>query len=258
MKIITWNIRRLNGRSKQKMLRDMILVEKPEILLLQETKCTLEDIDRLLPYCWKQGATVSIDATGIAGGLAILWNTNAVLLENFLTTKWSITTDYRLIGSNKLGHLTNVYGPASPRDKQDFLRSLSYVFSLTQYNSWTVGGDFNIIHSLEEKKGGSRRLDQDSNDFNSLIDDLHLIDMETNNGIHTWTNRRTGIHQIACRLDRFQISESLMMDGTAMESTILNFLGSDHSPLQLWVDIPATPSKKPFRFEQFWLDHPDF
>jgi exonuclease III len=258
MKIISWNIRGLNGRSKQKMLRDLILAEKPDIVLLQETKCTSEDIDRLLPYCWKQGVAASTDATGTAGGLAILWNTNAVLLENFLTTKWSITADYRLIGSNKPGHLTNVYGPASPRDKQAFLRSLSYLSSLTQYNRWTVGGDFNIIRSLEEKKGGSRRLDRDSSDFNSLIDDLHLIDLEANNGIHTWTNRRTGIHQIACKLDRFLISDSLMMEGTTMEATILNFSGSDHWPIQLWLDVPATPGKKPFRFEQFWLDHPDF
>jgi hypothetical protein len=51
MKIISWNIRGLNGRSKQKMLRDLILAEKPDIVLLQETKCTSEDIDRLLPYC---------------------------------------------------------------------------------------------------------------------------------------------------------------------------------------------------------------
>jgi hypothetical protein len=159
MKIISWNIRGLNGRSKQKMLRDLILAEKPNILLLQEIKCTSENIDKLLPYCWKQGVVASTDATGTAGGLAILWNTNAVLLENFLTTKWSITTDYRLIGSNKPGHLTNVYGPASPRDKKAFLRSLSYISSLTQYNRWIVGGDFNIIRILEEKKGGSRRLD---------------------------------------------------------------------------------------------------
>jgi endonuclease/exonuclease/phosphatase family metal-dependent hydrolase len=51
MKIISWNIRGLNGRSKKKMLRDLILAEKPDIVLLQETKCTSEDIDRLLPYC---------------------------------------------------------------------------------------------------------------------------------------------------------------------------------------------------------------
>ena len=49
-----------------------------------------------------------------------------------------------------------------------------------------------------------------------------------------------------------------MLEGTSMESTILNFSGSDHWPLQLWMDISATPGKKPFRFEKFWLDHPDF
>jgi hypothetical protein len=128
---------------------------------------------------------VSIDATGTARGLTILWNTNAVLLENFSATKWSITADYRLIGSNKPGHLINVYGLASPRDKQAFLRILSHVSSHAQYKNWIVEGDFNIIRSLEEKRGGLRHLDRDSSDFNSLIDNIHLIDLDTNNGLHT-------------------------------------------------------------------------
>jgi len=249
MKIISWNIRGLNECSKQKMLRELILAEKPDVVLLQETKSTSEDIDRLLPYCWRQGRASSIDAIGMAGGLAILWNTNVVLMEDLHATRWAITAAYRLIGSNKPGYITNVYGPAMPRDKQDFLRSLSYLASLTQHNKCIVGGDFNIIRSLKEKRGGSRRLDQDSYDFNSLIDDLKLIDLETSNDTHTWSNRRMTMHQIACKLDRFLISEPLMMDGTAMESTILNLPGSDHWPMQLWLEVPTTPGKKPFRFE---------
>jgi hypothetical protein len=79
-----------------------------------------------------------------------------VLMENFCATKWSITAEYRLIGSNRPGHLTCVYGPANPRDKQAFLRSLCYISSLTQRNRWIIGGDFNIIRTLMEKKGGSR------------------------------------------------------------------------------------------------------
>jgi exonuclease III len=152
MKIISWNIRGLNGCSKHKLLRDLILVEKPDIVLLQEKKCTSEDVDRLLPYCWKQGEAVSTTATGTAGGLAILWNTNSVLLEKFIATRWSITVDYRLIGSNKPGHLANVYGPTSLREKQDFLRNMNYLSNLMQHNRWIIGGDFNIICSLEEKK----------------------------------------------------------------------------------------------------------
>jgi exonuclease III len=258
MKLISWNIRGLNGRSKQKMLRDLIIAENPDVLMIQETKCTSEDIERMLPYCWRQGKAVSIDATGTAGGVAILWNTNMVTLENFYTTRWSITAEYRLIGSDRPGHLTNVYGPATPGDKQAFLSSLRHLSSLTTHDRWTLGGDFNIIRSLEEKKGGSRRLDLDTIDFNTLIDDLNLIDLETSNGTHTWTNRRTGSHQVACKLDRFLLSEPLLLDGTAMESTILNYPGSDHWPIQLWADVSATPGNRPFRFEQFWLDHPDF
>jgi exonuclease III len=191
MNIISWNIKGLNGHSKQKMLQDLIFAEKPDIILLQETKCTTEGIDRLLPYCWKQGEATSTIAIGTARGLAILWNTNSLLLENFVTTKWSITADYRRIGSNKPGHLTNVYGPANPRDKQSFLRNLEYLSNLTRHNRWIVGGDSNLICSLEEKKGASRRLDQDSNDFNSLIDNLNFIKLEDINGNYTWTNRRT-------------------------------------------------------------------
>jgi len=117
MKIISWNIRGLNGRRKQKSLRDLIFAEKPDVLLLQETKCSNEDLNKLLSYCWKQGEAVSTAAAGTAGGLVVLWNPATVQLENFTTTRWSITTDYRPIGSNKPGHITNVYGPANPREK---------------------------------------------------------------------------------------------------------------------------------------------
>jgi len=176
---------------------------------------------------------MSTYATSIAGGLAILWNTNAIILENFSATRWAITADYRLIGSNKPGHIINVYGLANPRDKKAFLKRLSQTSNHTHHKNWIVGGDFNLIRSLEEKRGGSRQLDKESGDFNSLIDNLSLIDMNTNNGLHTWTNRRTRSHQIACRLDRFLVSEVFMLEGTSMEVTILNFSRSDHWPLQL-------------------------
>jgi exonuclease III len=130
MKIISWNIRGLNGRSKQKLLREMIIAETPDIVLLQETKCTSEDLNRLLPYCWKLGKAVSIDATGTAGGVAILWNPNIVLLENFFTTRWSITAEYRLIGSNKPGYLTSYMGRPTQETNKRFSEALN-IFQLS-------------------------------------------------------------------------------------------------------------------------------
>jgi hypothetical protein len=55
--------------------------------------------------------------------------------------------------------------------------------------NWILGGDFNIILTLEEKRGGTRRLDQDSGKLRDIIEDLHLIDIETQNGTFTWSNK---------------------------------------------------------------------
>jgi endonuclease/exonuclease/phosphatase family metal-dependent hydrolase len=55
-----------------------------------------------------------------------------------------------------------------------------------------------------------------------------------------------GSQHIASRLDHFLISENLMLEGPLIEANILPKSGSDHWPVQLWVDTIATPKYKPF------------
>lgn len=50
--------------------------------------------------------------------------------------------------------------------------------------------DFNLITSLEENKGGIRWLDYDSIHFHELIQDMHLVYLNTNNNIWTRNNRQ--------------------------------------------------------------------
>ena len=70
------------------------------------------------------------------------------------------------------------------------LNSIKTIISLAGNQYWIIGRDFNMITSLEEKKGGNRKLDEESKYFIDLIDDLSLVDIETTNGNHTWTNKR--------------------------------------------------------------------
>jgi hypothetical protein len=42
-------------------------------------------------------------------------------------------------------------------------------------------GDFNIITTLAEKKGGTWRLDRDVEDFSTLIDTVEMVDIRTSN-----------------------------------------------------------------------------
>jgi hypothetical protein len=115
-----------------------------------------------------------------------------------------------------------------------------------------------MIMSLEEKTGGSKRLDPESSKFQALPAHLNLVDIENSNGTFTWSNRRSGNQQVACRLDRFLVTEELIESGLCMESLILPKAGSDHWPIALQILADTTPALKPFRFEKFWLTHPDF
>jgi exonuclease III len=154
------------------MLRERIKKDQPDILILQETKCAGEEASSMLQKCWKQANHVEIDAKGVAGGLAMLWNPSTVLLDDFFTSKWTITASFRLIGSNKLGYITNVYGPTKPGDKESFLNHLDWLADHISPQRWILGGDFNIITGLEEKKGGTRTLGNDSEHFNRFIGSL--------------------------------------------------------------------------------------
>jgi len=87
---------------------------------------------------------------------------------------------------------------------------------------------------------------------------MRLVDTKTSNGIFTWNNKRGGESQVASKLDRFILSEDLILTGLDMSAMILPFGGSDHWPIQLEASFIGTPRNRPFRFENIWLTHPDF
>jgi exonuclease III len=258
MKIITWNIRGLNGRSKQRILRDCIKAENPDILMLQETKCAGTEAETIFQRIWRECNSISTDSTGASGGLAILWNPSNISISKPFSTVGTITAHFEVTGSNQEGAITNVYGPHSQQDKDKLMKRLELIKTLVTTQNWILGGDFNMILSLEEKTGGTKKLEQDSGKFKTLIDHLKLVDIENSNGTFTWSNRRSGNQHIACRLDRFLVTEELMETGSYLESLILPKAGSDHWPLALNLDTGEIPKYKPFRFEKFWLSHPDF
>jgi exonuclease III len=171
--------------------------------------------------CWRHCNFTYTDSKGAAGGLSILWNSTTIILEPAYSIVGMLTAKYRVIGSSKAGVITNAYGPQLNQEKYHFLDSLSYINTLRGQERWILGGYFNIILTLEEKSGGLKCLDQDSNKFHHLIDSLNLIDIETRNGPFTWTNKRAGTQHIASRLDHFLISENIMLEGPLIEADIL-------------------------------------
>ena len=104
-------------------------------------------------------------------------------------SKHFIQATFHIIGTNVHGHLTNVYFPQEAMNKIDILNTLDLINSKRSHPLWIIGGDFNMITKLEEKRGGRTKLDNDRTNLKNFIQNIWLIDMPFNNGIYTWNNK---------------------------------------------------------------------
>jgi exonuclease III len=138
------------------------------------------------------------------------------------------------------------------------IRDLEDIKARSTNLHWILVGDFNIITSLAEKKGGTRRLDRDVDGFSKFIDIAEMVYLQTKNGQFTWNNKRMNQFQVATRLDKFFISQSILMQGLTLDCNILPWGRSDHWPVQMEAGFQTTPKNRPFRFEKFWIEHPNF
>eukprot|EP00253_Pinus_taeda_P033060 PITA_33060 len=173
------------------------------------------------------------DAIGSAGGIAILWNQNEIILEGWTNMTSILTGIGRIAGTKEKVVISGVYGPPTPGEKESFMEKIKEIRRIYPEPAWIIGGDFNLIRSLEEKNGGIRKVDQYMSMFNDMIDELRLVDIQTINKICTWNNRRGGKNQIASRLDHFLVSEPVMNKDVFVEAKIMPCLGSDHWPIRL-------------------------
>jgi exonuclease III len=111
MKLVSSNCRGLGSNDKKEAMGKLVRIEKPQILLVQETK--LREIESLqeLQQIWKKINGVAISARGASEGIFTLLNPDIFQLEgSFKASHWIMV---------KLVHLTssisypifNVYMP---------------------------------------------------------------------------------------------------------------------------------------------------
>ncbi|XP_059663891.1 uncharacterized protein LOC132309616 [Cornus florida] len=89
--------------------------------------------------------------------------------------------------------------------------------------------------------------------INSELDDLRFI-----GHMHTWTNISQGQPSIAKKLDRVIVNTHWL---SSFPNSTANFappLCSDHCPMLVDIGVPTPRRKCPFKFFDFWCEHPNF
>lgn len=253
MIVLSWNVRGLNSGPRQKAVRDLIKLQAPDVLFLQETKLSVEGMMDLAPKLWRNGDCQCTGSQGASSGLACFWNPRKICPLWWGSFKSSLSMVASCFVSGETILFSNVYALVELQGKHILWANIRLVRSLFPYHPWIIGGDFNAITELAEKRGGTARLEASALLLQDNISALRLVDIKPGNGLFTWNNRRIGDASISERLDRFLVSSFWLGDRWKICSEILDGRGSDHWPIKLVAEMPQRCARQTFKFQLMWL-----
>lgn len=133
----------------------------PDMLFLQETKCNKVLIEKLWVKLGRNFEVIEIESKGREGGLATFWDTRRYQVVAAEASKNYLAMEVQPTGNSSSFLCINIYSPQRLEDKLVFLESLNKFMDRHPNANFILGGDFNMITSLLEKKGGLRKLNRD-------------------------------------------------------------------------------------------------
>ena len=257
LNILTWNCRGVLNPCFRKALQDILRINSPEMLILTETRLggsRAAELARSFPF----DGFLCTNTIGFAGGVWILWKTDAVEVEHLCSTEQEIHVSVQVRGSYSLWLLSGIY--ASPRrsERRILWDNLKVIASLHNL-PWVMLGDFNDILSCDEKWGGNRPSNSRMFEFKNYLNACSMIDLGFFGPKFTWSNCHDVSSLIMERLDRALANPDWRILFPEATVSHLTRTHSDHCPILLTL-CPIIPHvlPRPFRFENIWLSHSDF
>ena len=245
MKLISWNVNGLRAILKKGFL-DFLEAEQPDILCLQEIKCTPEVVEALwsadYEAHWNCAEKKGYSGTAIFSKPRPLSVATGVSFPDTHLEGRVLTAEYPDF------FLVNVYTPNSKRDlsrlgyRQEWDRDfLAYVKGLEARKPVVFCGDLNVAHTeldLARPKTNTKThgfTAEERSGFQAFVD-AGFVDtfreFEKGGGHYTWWSQMMGSRakNIGWRIDYFLISPALR---PRLQSSFIHcdVLGSDHCPV---------------------------
>jgi len=250
MKLISWNVNGLRAVLKKNFL-DYLGSEKPDVLCLQETKCTPDQVEQL----WPAGYTTYWNVAEKKGysGTAIFTRTRPQEVTPHMGIAEHDREGRVLTAEYADFFLVNVYVPNSKREltrlayrqqwDRDFLR---YLRKLEKKKPVVFCGDLNVAHTeidLTNPKANVRNhgfTPEERAGFSAFVRAGFLDtfrEFEQGGGHYTWWSQMSNARarNVGWRIDYFLTSAALRprLKRAFIRSEVL---GSDHCPVGIEIE----------------------
>jgi exonuclease III len=254
LKGLFWNYRGIRKKGMSPYVRDMIKLQNLDFLCFQETMvqnfsdACFRKLDPNKNYLWdwsprgKSGGLLSgfkvdrFDVGSRSQGDFILQHN---LWDKKISKKWNIM---------------NIYGAAQDENKDAFLTELASFCSKNR-EPYLAGGDFNILRFLANKNKNFHP-NRFSGTFNVVIQVNDLRELDILGGYFTWSNNHSD--STLERLDKILMSREWEMLFPSVHGHKEPRNLSNHNPLIISIQLINSGKRRDFRFELYWLDHPEF
>ena len=109
MKIITWNIRGLNSNHKLDLVRNFVREQKPDFLLLQETKMNKEKAEQIIAF---KIYTINANSSkGASRGTLMLWKKKCYSGTILIASKYLMIVKITSVDQKEGWYIVNIYAP---------------------------------------------------------------------------------------------------------------------------------------------------
>jgi exodeoxyribonuclease-3 len=245
VKLISWNVNGLRAVLRRNFL-EYLDAEKPDVLCLQEIKCSPDDIEQLWPAhyttYWNCALRKGYSGTAIFTRSRPLNTTTGIRIA-------AHDNEGRVLAAEFADFfLVNVYVPNSKREltrlayRQQWDRDfLSYLKRLERKKPVVFCGDLNVAHTeidLANAKANVKNhgfTPEERAGFSAFVKSGFLDafrEFEKGGGHYTWWSQMPGVRarNVGWRIDYFLLSASLR---PRLKSAFIrpHILGSDHCPV---------------------------
>ncbi|XP_058765777.1 uncharacterized protein LOC131639291 [Vicia villosa] len=248
------NIRGGGNALKRRRISNIIKKGEADIFLIQESKLT--DLNEALARSFWCGSDIGFsfsNSEGFSGGMICLWKVgNVEVISSF---KGEGFLGIKVIWKDNAYYILNVYSSCLLAKKKELWENILRLKDSFTDGEWIIGGDFNSIRAIGERRGRSERVvSNEAVFFDKFIEDSGLIDIPCKGKKYSWYS---GDGRAMSRIDRFLVSNVVVNRW----GLVGQFIGcrdvSDHCPVWLVKDRENW-GPKPFKFNNEWFSFKSF
>ncbi|GMP25581.1 hypothetical protein CsSME_00002379 [Camellia sinensis var. sinensis] len=194
MDLLIWNCRGAGNKKFKRNPRKLVLIHKPDLMVLMETKVDLASMGTFFNQMGFTTLTY-VDSIGRSGGIWMLWSPISVNVRVTEVSSQLITA--KIAKQEYLEWLfLAVYASPVHSKREEMWNSLENIAQTTSA-PWMIASDFNDFASQEEKRSfasnpNSSQDQRRTKTFANRMNCCNIMDLECSGPQLTWTNNRKG------------------------------------------------------------------